>query len=222
MFTGIVEGTGAIKGIDRIGSGLKLTILPLFEASDIRIGDSVSVDGVCLTITKIKGNEFEVDVSSETISRSTVGLLSQGDKVNLERALRVSDRLGGHLVSGHIDGTGKILKKVPSERSYLLEIEVDEKMSRYMVEKGSVAVDGISLTINRCERNSFEVNIIPQTAKETTLLEKNPGDPVNIETDMVGKYVEKFLNLSRGSREQKESGIDRDFLLKHGFKGAGE
>ncbi|MBW2063838.1 MAG: riboflavin synthase [Deltaproteobacteria bacterium] len=219
MFTGIVEGIGKVRNISRIGDGLRLTILPLFEAPDIGIGDSISVDGVCLTVTEIKGKEIKVDVSAETVSRSTMGMLSQGEEVNLERALKLTDRLGGHLVSGHIDGTGRVLSRKPSERSYMLRVGVDESISRYIIEKGSIAVDGISLTINRCQSTWFEVNIIPQTAKETGILKKDAGSLVNIETDMIGKYVEKFLSLARDSDNNRGSKIDRDFLSKYGFGG---
>jgi riboflavin synthase len=147
-----------------------------------------------------------------------MGQLKAGDEVNLERALRLSDRLGGHLVSGHVDGVGKILKKVRKERSWLLGFGIDESLSRYIIEKGSIAVDGISLTINLCQRGTFEVNIIPQTAQQTTLLKKRVGELVNIETDMLGKFVEKFL-LKNGSSEQegRSTGIDPETLRKYGF-----
>jgi len=218
MFTGLVEGIGKIKAIRRIGDDMRLTISPLFQITDCRVGDSISVDGVCLTVIEVSEGSFTMDVSGETLSRSTLSLLRQGDEVNLERSLRLTDRLGGHLVSGHVDGIGKILKKEPEQRSWLLRIGIDEQISRYTIEKGSVAVDGISLTINRCEDRFFEVNIIPQTGKETTILKKNLGDLVNIEADMIGKYVEKFLSLDKSNSQGKStSKIDMEMLLEHGF-----
>ncbi|HUU81816.1 MAG TPA: riboflavin synthase [Acidobacteriota bacterium] len=218
MFTGLAEGIGKIKAIRRIGDDMRLTISPLFQITDCRVGDSISVDGVCLTVIEVSEGSFTMDVSGESLSRSTLSLLRQADEVNLERSLRLTDRLGGHLVSGHVDGIGKILKKEPEQRSWLLRIGIDEQISRYTIEKGSVAVDGISLTINRCEDRFFEVNIIPQTGKETTILKKNLGDLVNIEADMIGKYVEKFLSLDKSNSQGKStSKIDMEMLLEHGF-----
>ena len=218
MFTGLVEGIGKIKGIRRLREDMRLSIAPFFQTAEIRVGESIAVEGVCLTVTDVSDVFFSTDVSGETLSRSTLSLLKQGDDVNLERALRLTDRLGGHLVSGHVDGIGKILKKEPRERSWLVRIGVEKNISRYTIEKGSIAVDGISLTVNRCEEGYFEVNIIPQTVIETTISKKKAGDPVNIETDLIGKYVEKFL--SRDNAKQKEDtaeSIDMNMLLKHGF-----
>jgi len=217
MFTGLVEGLGTVKEISRVGGDISLTIAPLFDMSDIRIGDSISVSGACLTVTGMEKATFSVDVSAETISRSTVGQLRKGDFVNLERALRFTDRLGGHLVSGHVDGVGKILKMEQAQRSWRLQIGIDKDLAKYTIEKGSIAVDGISLTINRCNDAYFEVNIIPQTAKETTILKKKVGDPVNIETDMIGKYVEKFFTREKESEAKGSPGIDKEMLMKYGF-----
>jgi riboflavin synthase len=219
MFTGLIEGVGKIKGIRRGRDDMSMTVMPPFDVTDCRVGESICVDGVCLTVTGVSGGIFSVDVSAETVSRSTIGLLKQGDEVNLERSLRLSDRLGGHLVSGHVDGTGKILKKISNERSWIIEIGIEGRLSRYIIEKGSIAVDGISLTVNRCSEISFDVNIIPQTARKTGLLKKRVGDLVNIETDMIGKYVEKFLKAgdSRDEKADSISIIDRDMLKKYGF-----
>jgi riboflavin synthase len=218
MFTGLVEGMGRVKGINRAGEDMVLTLFPLFDMQDAKIGDSVSVSGVCLTITGISGQGFSVDVSSETLSRSTLRYVGQGDEVNLERALRVTDRLGGHLVLGHVDGVGRILKKEQKQRSQMLHIGLDPGLSRYIIEKGSIAVDGVSLTVNQCDEKGFEVNIIPQTGRETTILRKRVGDPVNVETDLIGKYVEKFF-ATRASRQdtRERSSIDEEMLKRFGF-----
>jgi len=190
MFTGLIEGIGKVKELSRFGEDLSITISPLFDMPDIRIGESISVDGVCLTVTRLGQGSFRLDVSAETLSKSTLTETKVGDEVNLERALRVTDRLGGHLVSGHVDGVGRILKKEQRQRSWVLWFGVEENLLRYIIEKGSVAVDGISLTVNRCDDHAFEVNVIPQTGRETGILKKKVGAPVNIETDLIGKYVE--------------------------------
>ena len=218
MFTGLVEGIGKIMGTTLTGGDMKLSIQPLFDMSDCRIGDSVSVDGVCLTVTEIKTGVLSMYASEETISRSTMGRLRQGDEVNLERALKFTDRLGGHLVSGHVDGTGKILQKEQAQKSWFIRIGIGESLAKYTIEKGSISVDGISLTINRCQDTSFDVNIIPETAKSTTILKKKVGDTVNIETDLIAKYVEKFTNKERIPEEEAAtSSINREMLERYGF-----
>jgi riboflavin synthase len=217
MFTGLIEGIGEVKEISHVGGDVTLAIQPLFEVSDIRSGDSVAVNGVCLTVTDIRQTLLRVDVSSETLTRSTMGQLSQGDQVNLERALRFSDRLGGHLVSGHVDGVGRIVKKEQKQKSWLLRIGMDEGLSKYTIEKGSIALDGISLTINRCQDAFVEVNIIPQTGKTTIILTKKVGDLVNIETDLIGKYVERFFIKGKASGPSGSTGIDKEMLTKFGF-----
>jgi riboflavin synthase len=218
MFTGLIEGLGEVKVIRRLRDDMALTIAPLFEMTDCRVGDSICVEGVCLTVTNLSEGLFCVDVSKETVSRSTISLLRQGDLVNLERALRLTDRLGGHLVLGHVDGIGKILKKESQNKSWRIKIAIDKGLSRYTIEKGSIAVDGISLTINQCDERFFEVNIIPQTGVETTILRKKVGDLVNIETDLIGKYVEKFFSKDRSSpMKDSQSGVDMEMLIKQGF-----
>jgi riboflavin synthase len=184
---------------------------------DLRLGDSVAVNGACLTLTELGPDAFAMDVSAETLSRSTLGSLREKEEVNLERALRLSDRLGGHLVSGHIDGTGRIIKQEQREKSWFLRIEMAKDLSRYTIEKGSIAVDGISLTINRCGETFFDVNIIPQTGRETTLLDRRLGDRVNIEVDLIGKYVERFFRQQQSFRKGAASEINREMLTKYGF-----
>lgn len=217
MFTGLVEGVGIIKSIGRKGGGMILSITPPFDLSEIKIGDSIAVDGVCLTATGIDGKTFSVDVSGETLDRSTLGHLTEGTQVNLERALRLSDRLGGHLVSGHVDGMGKVLEKEKLQSFFRLKIGLDKTLARYTIEKGSITIDGISLTINKCGEAFVELQIIPQTGKETHLLNKKTGDSVNIETDLIGKYVEKFFRDDQSTEEQGKSLINREMLIKYGF-----
>ncbi len=218
MFTGLVEGIGKIKSVTKTGRDMNLTIMPPFDIADCRIGDSISVDGVCLTITSIKEGTLGMYVSEETISRSAMGRLRQGDEVNIERALSLAGRLGGHMVLGHVDGVGRILQKEQVQRSWLIRVGIDEGMSRYVIEKGSIAVDGISLTVNRCKDDFFEVNIIPETAMATTILKKKVGDRVNIETDLIAKYVEKFVKKDKRSERDAASGhIDKEMLERFGF-----
>ena len=218
MFTGLVEGIGTVKGLTRMGEDMNLTIAPHFDMADTGVGDSVSVNGVCLTVTRLSGEGFSVDVSGESLSRSTLNHVKQGDKVNLERALRMTDRLGGHLVLGHVDGVGRILRREQRHRSRVLRIGLDPDLLRYVIEKGSIAVDGVSLTVNQWDQTGFEVNIIPQTGLETTILSKRVGDLVNVETDLIGKYVEKFLAGGKSSEEKKSTSfIDENMLRKHGF-----
>ena len=220
MFTGLVEGIGRVKEVRLVRGDMRLVITPCFDISGSGPGDSIAVNGVCLTVTDMVKDAFSVDVSGETLARSTVKRLKPGDEVNLERALRLSDRLGGHLVSGHVDGVGKIIKAEQHERYWLFRIEIGEELSRYTIEKGSIAVDGISLTINRCGETFFEVDIIPQTSKETIILKKRVGDPVNIETDLIGKYVEKFFSKENPSvAESPNSSINEKMLKKYGFQG---
>jgi len=218
MFTGIVEGIGKVTNIRKLGTeAICILRVPDFF-SDCHPGDSIVVDGVCLTITEIKGDLFTLDISAETLNRSTLGKLKQGEMVNLERALRLSDRLGGHLVSGHVDGTGIIEKIERFQRSWIIQIGLDQSLSRYLIDKGSIAVDGISLTINRCMGDSFDVTVIPQTANKTTLLKKGIGDRVNIEIDLISKYIEKlFFNDRIAISKEKPSRIDRDMLIRYGF-----
>jgi riboflavin synthase len=209
MFTGIIQGIGTVRRMTRQGADALLLIDAPWDGSDLKIGDSVAVNGVCLTVTTKSGPGFTAYVSSETLGRTNLNLLKTGDKVNLEKALRMSDFLSGHIVLGHVDGLGKIREKTVRADSIVCGVEVTPDLSRYLVEKGSVAIDGISLTVNRCDKNRFYVNIIPHTAQETILKIKKIGDTVNIETDILGKYVEKLLHAPQG--------MGLDFLQLHGF-----
>ena len=193
MFTGIVEGLGQVQKIYPKGGGLGLAIKPPFRLDGTQIGDSIAVNGACLTVTSLKGDLFEVDVSYETLRRTTLGKLKVGEAVNLERALRLGDRIGGHLVTGHVDGVGRILNREDRGAFIFLAVEAPEEVAHYLVEKGSVALDGISLTVNRVRGLVFELTIIPHTAEITTLKFRKPGDEVNLEADLLAKYVEKFL-----------------------------
>lgn len=215
MFTGIIEGIGTITNASAQGKGKRLAIEADFTPSGTKIGDSIAVNGACLTVIALEKQTFCVDVSPETLSRTTIGYLGKGDRVNLERALRISDRLDGHLVSGHVDGIASIARKTNFGNWIVIAFSAPESVTRHMIEKGSVAIDGISLTINSCEASRFEVGIIPHTAKITTIGLKSVGDRVNIETDMIGKYVEKFLKPVQPSAEK--TGLDMNFLAKTGF-----
>lgn len=216
MFTGIIEQMGAIVSVERGSGAVVLTVAADGRLDGAKVGDSICVSGACLTVTEIQGSRFSVDVSPETISRTTFAQASVGTRVNLERALRLSDRLDGHLVSGHIDGTGRIRRIRQEGNAIIVTFEADGPMMRYIVEKGSVAIDGISLTVNRCEGVRFSTSIIPHTAKITTIGVKGVGDLVNIETDIVGKYIERFVS-ARDVKRKDPSGIDMALLAKSGF-----
>ena len=215
MFTGIVEEIGIIERIQRgaRSSSVKIRAEAIFN--DLKTGDSVSVNGVCLTVTERSDNAFSADVMPETLSRSSLGELQSGSRVNLERAMSADGRFGGHIVSGHIDGTGLITEIKKDDNAVLYTIKTSEQIMKYIIEKGSVALDGISLTVTGTSGNSFSVSVIPHTAKATTLSEKSAGGIVNIENDMIGKYVEKLLGYKPA--EAYPSNITEEFLIKHGF-----
>lgn len=215
MFTGIIEGLGTILRATAQSGGMRFDVSSEFDLSRVRIGDSVAVNGVCLTAVKIEGNTFSVDAAPETLSKSTMGSVKIGDRVNLERALRLGDRLDGHLVTGHIDGMGKIAAKRAEGNAILFSFSVAADVARLIVQKGSVAVDGISLTVNTCHGLGFGLSVIPHTTAVTTLQMKKVGDAVNIETDIVGKYVERFTRNAGG--KAKEGDIDTALLAKAGF-----
>jgi riboflavin synthase len=217
MFTGIIEGLGTIAAVRPSGSGKRLSVESDFDLTGTKLGDSISVSGACLTAVQLAGRRFDVDVSPETLARTTLGAARAGERVNLERALRLSDRIDGHLVSGHIDGTGAIDGRETAGNAVLIAVAVPTMLTHHMIVKGSVAVDGVSLTINTLEPGRFTVSIIPHTASLTTIGFKRKGEPVNIETDMIGKYVEKFLSAKRDHSESPPPGVSMELLAKAGF-----
>lgn len=217
MFTGIVEEIGTIKKVEKGAKSSKLTIEGAKIFDDLKLGDSVAVNGVCLTVTEYTKNIFTADVMNETLSRSNLGDLKNGSRVDLERAMAADGRFGGHIVSGHIDGTGRIVKTEKDDIAVWYTIAADKKIMKYIIEKGSVTIDGISLTVAKVTDTDFSVSIIPHTAKETVLGFKKAGDTVNLENDVVGKYIEHFLNFDDKSVPEKNTGITKDFLLKAGF-----
>ena len=210
MFTGIVEETGVLRTIAGAGRAGEISVRAKRVMEGTRIGDSISVNGVCLTVTRILPDGFAADVMPETIRRSSLGRCQAGDRVNLERAMPADGRFGGHIVSGHIDGTGTVLSVDREANAIRIRIGAGRDILRLVVEKGSVAIDGISLTVVDVDEESFSVSIIPHTAEETTLGERRSGDPVNLETDIVGKYVERLLG--GGGRAGEEGGITMDML----------
>lgn len=216
MFTGIVEEMGQIRSIVRGASSAVLSIEANLILEDLKIGDSVAVNGVCLTATSIGAGGFTADVMHETLNRSSLGALQKGSHVNLERAMIANGRFGGHIVSGHIDGTGTIGSIQKDDNALWYTILADAKLLRYIVEKGSVTIDGISLTVADVQSDRFAVSLIPHTAKVTVLGEKRTGDIVNLETDIIGKYVEKLLKPAEEETKQK-SGITMEFLAENGF-----
>ncbi|MBR1580187.1 MAG: riboflavin synthase [Selenomonadaceae bacterium] len=212
MFTGIIEEVGRLKSLRRgtIRIGCRLVL------DGLKIGDSISTNGICLTVTKFDGECFSANVMPETIKRTSLEELTFGAKVNLERALRLGDRLGGHIVSGHIDGVGRIVLIRAEGNARVVEVECDRSMLRQIVEKGSVALDGMSLTVMGVGSKSFSVSLIPHTMSVTNFIDKKVGDAVNIETDVIGKYVERLMSMSE-SPARFPSTITKDFLLANGF-----
>ena len=213
MFTGIIEEIGQVQDIKKGENSSKLIIKANEVLKDTKIGDSICTNGVCLTVTNIMSKSFEADVMAETLRKSNLGDLKVLDKVNLERALSIDRRLGGHIVSGHIDGVGKILSFLKEDNAIWITIEASKEILKYIVLKGSISIDGVSLTVAYIDNKVFKVSIIPHTGEETILLKKKIGETVNLECDVIGKYVEKLLNLDRKNTEIKESKITEDNLL---------
>lgn len=218
MFTGIIEETGEIINIRRGAKSAQLMIRGDLVTRDSEVGDSIAVDGVCLTATAINGNTFTADVMAETMRRTGFAQLTVGSRVNLERAMAADGRFGGHIVSGHIDGTGTIRQMLREDNAVWVTVCADGGILRYIIEKGSVAIDGISLTVAYVDETCFKVSVIPHTAGETTLLTKRAGDIVNIENDVIGKYVEKLLQTPTDIRDGARRGeMNMEFLAKHGY-----
>lgn len=215
MFTGIVEELGAIRAVRRGAASAVLSIGAAEVLSDLKIGDSVAVNGVCLTVTSLDDGGFTADVMHETLGRSSLGALVPGSRVNLERAMPANGRFGGHIVSGHIDGTGKIASVRPDDNALWYTISAAPELLRYIVEKGSITIDGISLTVAAVDEVSFSVSLIPHTAAVTALGKKRAGDIVNLETDIIGKYVEKLLHPA--PEPERQGGISLEFLAENGF-----
>jgi riboflavin synthase len=216
LFTGLIQDVGKIQSIDRRSGGICLTISTQLDLGTAKIGDSISVEGVCLTVVKLSGRTFTAEVSLETLRRTTLATAKERQSVNLETALKMSDPMGGHFVAGHVDGTGEIIEAAPEGNSIRYRFRVPREIGRFLIEKGSIAVDGISLTVMECQDQEFSVSVIPHTTQTTTLGKKKTGDRVNLENDLIAKYVEKFVHqrddLARGT-----SRIDAAFLAKHSF-----
>ena len=215
MFTGIIEEVGVIRAVRRGAHSAVLSIAAGQVLSDLKTGDSVAVNGVCLTVTGKDPGGFTADVMHETLNRSSLGELTVGGRVNLERAMAAGGRFGGHIVSGHIDGTGQIRAVRRDDNAVWYTIGAEAKVLRYVVEKGSIAIDGISLTVASVDRETFSVSLIPHTAEHTILGKKRPGAIVNLEADIIGKYVEALLRPRE--EPQKESKLTKEFLLRNGF-----
>ncbi len=209
MFTGIIEEVGAV----RAAHPGKLIISATRIIEDTKEGDSISINGACLTVTEISDDSFSVDMMPETLRRTNLGLLQPGEKVNLERALAVGGRLGGHFVQGHVDETGRVISITPEEEALLVRFEAPQEIMRYIVRKGFIAVDGVSLTVVECDSSSFEVSLVAFTQQTTNLASKRPGDVVNLEVDIIAKYVERL-------RGEASSVVTMEFLAEHGFLSA--
>lgn len=216
MFTGIIEEIGTIKAMKQQKNSMELTISTKHLLSDVKLGDSIAVNGICLTVTSYTDTTFCVDVMHETLKRTSLSLLSCGSSVNLERAMSMQSRFGGHIVSGHIDGTGTITHIETDGIATLYTIKAPSQITRYIVEKGSIAIDGISLTVVSVTEEAFSISVLPHTKEHTILHIKRKGDLVNLEVDLIGKYIEKLV-LPYQNLKQVSSNITKEFLLKHGF-----
>jgi len=229
MFTGLIAELGTVERLAEGSTSCQLTVRAQKILPGVKIGDSIAVNGVCLTVVHLQGNRFTADVMPETVRRTTLRQLQPGDRVNLEKALRPTDGLDGHIVQGHVEGVGTIREIAPEGNALVYHIETPKELLRYIVEKGSVAIDGISLTVTETDDTGFSVSLIPHTAKMTTLGYKSVGDSVNLETDILARYVEKMLGLQKtadglpDSRrteiagENSEDGLTEAFLRQHGF-----
>lgn len=215
MFTGIVEEVGTVEKISRGQHSAVLTILADTVLEGTKLGDSIAVNGVCLTVVELLDGRFSADVMHETLNRSSLVKISRGSHVNLERAIPADGRFGGHIVAGHVDGVGKIIRIRRDDNAIWYTVQAGSDVLRYIVEKGSITIDGISLTVAAVTERDFSISAIPHTVRQTVLRERSEGDVVNLETDIIGKYVEKLLRLAPAQPEQ--SSITREFLSRYGF-----
>lgn len=217
MFTGIIEATGIVRELRQRGSEWRLRLeTGTLELSDVGLGDSIAVSGCCLTVVELHPAGFSADVSHETLRCTSLGEKSKGARVNLEKAMRLDARFGGHLVSGHVDGIGSLRHITPEGGSMRLEFELPRELSRYVAAKGSICIDGTSLTVNTVSGNTFSVNIIPHTQEQTVIGDYEPGAKVNIEVDLIARYLERLLHGQ--SADGRDAGISREFLEQHGFE----
>jgi riboflavin synthase len=214
MFTGLIEDLGTLRELRTSADQARLTVATGLPMAELALGESIAVNGVCLTVTTFGDGFFSADVSPETLNRSTLGHLMRGSRVNLERALRLTDRLGGHLVTGHIDGRARIIERRQDGNAWRLRFQAGPAVAELLVAKGSVAIDGISLTVNEVSGETFALAVIPHTLALTTLQERKVGDEVNVETDLIGKYVARFMQNGVPGKAQ---GVTLDLLAKHGF-----
>lgn len=215
MFTGLVEEIGHIKAMKKGSNSIRLTVAANKIMDDVKLGDSIATNGICLTVVDFDSNGFSADVMPETMNRSSFHMQKEGARVNLERALRVGDRMGGHMVSGHIDGIGEIVSQTKDDNAIWVSVSAPKNILKYVIEKGSIAIDGISLTVAYVDDKQFKVSIIPLTQDDTTLVFKKIGSLVNLECDMTAKYIEKFMFYKED--EKKGSNISMDFLKENGF-----
>lgn len=217
MFTGIVQAAGRIAAVERTGDDCRLTIeAGGLDLASVRVGDSIAVNGCCLTAVAVAAASVAADVSVESLERTTLGRLGRGDRVNLETALTLATPLGGHLVSGHVDGVGEVLAREPDGRSERWRFRAPGRLARYLAEKGSICVDGVSLTVNGVQGAEFDVNIVPHTAAVTTLGDYGPGHPVNLEVDLIARYLERLM-LGERAADPDATGVTRDLLRRAGF-----
>ncbi len=220
MFTGIIQAVGSIAALEARGGDVRIIVdtgeLPL---ADVSPGDSIAVSGVCLTAVQLDGSSFHADVSGETLGLTTLGALKAGDQVNLEKALTLETRLGGHLVSGHVDGIGTVVSRHEDSRSVRFTLRAPDELARYIATKGSICVDGVSLTVNAVNGAEFELNIVPHTLQETTLAEFQPGHKVNLEVDLVARYLERLLQGDAAAVPGDSGQITREMLAEYGFSG---
>ena len=218
MFTGIIEEIGTVKQLVPGKVSYRLTVSAQKVLEGTQVGDSIATNGICLTVTAIHGNNFDADVMAETVRRTNFSSLHAGSRVNLERALTPMSRLGGHIVSGHIDGTGTISDMTREDNAVWVTVQTKSELLKYMIEKGSIAIDGVSLTIAYVDDSCFKVSVIPHTGEETILLKKKQGDTVNLECDLIGKYVEKLLfGKAEEDKKTTSGGITEAFLAENGF-----